>query len=142
MDMGESSNIPEDRILALRCLQNLSTDPKSKLKLSTEPILSFITTCSMYPEEEEKEAAVSTLYNLTTEPGAVVAITNTKNAVATLVHLAHNPMSQSQVRLLSSGALATIALWLQTLAGTGKVPIHEKNPTLPTQQSTGWERWD
>lgn len=141
MDLGESSDIKEDRVSALRCLQNISTDPKSKLKLATERLLIFVTACSMRPEESEKEAAVSTLYNLTTEPGAVVAITNTKNAVATLVHLAHHPASPTAVRLRSSEALATIALWLQTLAGTGKVP-HGENPMLPTQRTTGWERWD
>lgn len=99
MDLGESSEVAEDRLSALRCLQNISTEPKSKLKLATERFLVFITACCMRSDESEKEAAVSTLYNLTTEPGAVVAITNTKNAVATLVHLAHNPASPSQVRL-------------------------------------------
>ena len=141
MELGEASQIPQDRFAALRCLQNLSTDPKSKLKLATERVLVFITACAMRVQDEEKEAAVTTLYNLTTEPGAVVAITNTKNAVATLVHLAHNPQSKSHVRLRSSEALATIGLWLQTLAGTGKVPANE-NPILPTQRTTGWERWD
>jgi len=135
--------MPADREAALQCLQNLSTHPTNKLKLATDDLLTFITACSMRPSLVEKEAAVCTLYNLSTEPGAVVAITNTQNAVATLVHLAHHAQSTSNVRLRSSEALATISLWLQTLAGTGKVPSHGiETTTLPTQRTTGWERWD
>ena len=132
MELGEASQILQDGFAALRCLRNLSTDPKSKLKLATERVLVFITACAMPVQDEEKETAVSTLHNLTTEPGAVVAITNTKNAVATLVHLAHNPQSKSHVLLRSSEALATIGLWLQTWAGTGKVPANG-NLVLPAQ---------
>ena len=90
----------------------------------------------------EKEIAVATLYNISTDRSAVTAITNTKNVVATLVHLAHSPDSSSEVRLLACEALATISLWLQTLAGTGKVPDGVANIPLPSQKTTGWERWD
>jgi hypothetical protein len=137
-----SSKVPEDRLVALRTLQNMSSDTSSKALLATDSVLSFLTACGMRKCPEEKEAAVSTLYNITTEPGAVVAITNTKNAVATLVHLAHNPNSSSTVRLMACEALATISLWLQTLAGTGKVPTGVDNVPLPSQKTTGWERWD
>ena len=137
-----ASETPVDRILALRCFQNMSGDGMSKLPLATDSVLSLMTSCAMHKSPEEKEAAVATLYNITTEPGAVVAITNTKNVVATLVHIAHNPESTPNIRLLACEALATISLWLQTLAGTGNVPQGLPNIPLPSQKTSGWERWD
>ena len=130
------------RIAVLRLFQNLSSDSASKLSLATDHILAFVTNCSMRRNPHEKEAAVTALCNLTTEPGAVVAITNTKNAIATLVHLAHNPESSSNVRMRASEALATVSLWLQTLAGTGRVPKSVDSTALPSHRTTGWERWD
>ena len=137
-----SSNDHEDRIYSLRSLQNISADSSSKLTLATEHVLSMLSGCAMRKDPDEKSAAIATLYNITTEPGAVVSLTNTKNVVATLVHLAHNAESSPEDRLLACEALATISLWLQTLAGTGTVPLDLPNASLPTQRSTGWERWD
>jgi hypothetical protein len=131
-----------DRVTALRSLQNMSADSSSKAKLATETVLSSITMCALRNNPEEREAAVAFLYNVSTEPGAVVAITNTKNVVATLVHLAHHPESSSDIRLMACDALATVSLWLQTLAGTGRVPKELPNVPLPTHKPTGWERWD
>eukprot|EP00957_Ditylum_brightwellii_P020339 1534604-Ditylum_brightwellii.AAC.1 len=76
----------------------------------------------MRKEYDEQHAAVAALMNLATEPGAIVPLTNTKNVVATLVHTAHSPDSSSEVRKMACDALATIGLWLQTLAGAGTVP--------------------
>jgi hypothetical protein len=135
------SIIDEDRILALRSLQNMSADSSSKAMLATESVLSKITVCALRNNPEEKEASVAFLYNVSTEPGAVVAITNTKNVVATLVHLAHHPDSTADIRLMACDALATISLWLQTLAGTGRVPKDMPNVPLPSHKTTGWERW-
>lgn len=136
------SELKEDRIAALRAIQNMSADSSSKSLLANETVLSSLTTCALRKDVEEKEAAVALLYNVSTEPGAVVSITNTKNVVATLVHIAHHPESSSNIRLMACDALATISLWLQTLAGTGKVPCDVANVPLPSQKTTGWERWD
>lgn len=143
-----NSGLPEDRIASLRGLQNLSADSSSKTLLASELVLNSMTSCALRDEyPEEKEAAVALLYNISTEPGAVVAITNTKNVVATFVHLAHHPESSSHIRLMACDALATISLWLQTLAGTGKVPKdimldQNNNGPLPTQKTSGWDRWE
>jgi len=136
------SSIQEDRVAALRALQNLSADSSSKALLASEAVLNSMTACALRDNPEEKEAAVALLYNVSTEPGAVVSITNTKNVVATFVHLAHHPDSPSNIRLMACDALATISLWLQTLAGTGKVPKDMANVPLPSMKTSGWERWD
>jgi hypothetical protein len=130
------------RIAALRSLQNMSAHPTSKSLLATEPVLNALITCAMLTDVVEKEAAVACLYNITTDPSAVVAITSTKNVVAALLGLAQDPESSSTIRLLACEALATISLWLQTLAGTGTVPPGVPNIPLPTHQTTGWEQWD
>ena len=49
--------------------------------------------------------------------GAVVPITNTRNVVATLVHLAYNVLTLAKVHQMSCKALAMISLSLQTLEG-------------------------
>jgi hypothetical protein len=140
--IAAESQSAECRLSALRALQNMSADSSSKTVLATDTVLNAMTTYALRKEAEEKEVAVAFLYNVSTEPGAVVSITNTKNIVATLVHLAHHPDSTPQVRLMSCDALATISLWLQTLAGTGKVPKEEMNVPLPSHKTSGWERFD
>lgn len=137
-----NSSIPEDRIFALRGLQNMAADRSSKGLLATRPVLSLVTSSAMRRDPAEKEAAVATLYNITTEPSAVVAVTNTENVIATLVHLAHSPDSTPGIRKLACEALATTSLWLQTLAGTGTVPEGVQNVLLPSHKTYGWERWD
>lgn len=141
LSLGDAE-VAEDRLLALQTLQNLSSDQASKPRLAIDTILSFLTTCAVRKDDTEREAAVSTLQNISTEPGAVVAITNTKNAIATLVHLAHSPSTKPNTRHLACETLANISLWLQTLAGTGKVPDGVENNLLPTLKTSGWEKWD
>ena len=133
---------PENRISALRALQNLASDASSKGLLAVRPVLDLLTSSAMRRDPGEKAAAVAALYNITTEPSAVVAVTNTENVIATLVHLAHSPDSSSEIRLLACEALATTSLWLQTLAGTGKVPEGVQNIPLPSHKTYGWERWE
>jgi hypothetical protein len=137
-----SSNLHENRLSALRSLQNMSADASSKAVLATSHVLTKMISCAMRRDLSEKEVAVAAIYNISTEPSAVAAITNTKNVVATLVHLAHSPDSSADVRLLACEALSTISLWLQTLSGTGKVPIGAANVPLPSQKTSGWQRWD
>lgn len=132
-----------DRTWALRTLQNLSSDVAGKTVLANRVVLEMLSVSVMRDALEEQVAATATLYNLSTEPGAVVPLTNTKNVVATLVHVAHNPDSPSQVRLMACDALATLGLWLQTLAGAGTVPKEiEKEAALPSYVTSGWRRWD
>lgn len=137
-----NAELQEDRLLSLQILQNLSADQASKAKLAIDSVLTFLTTSSVRKDDAEREAAVSTLQNISTEPGAVVAITNTKNAIATLVHLAHSKSTRANTRNLACETLANISLWLQTLAGTGKVPEGVENVLLPTLKTSGWEKWD
>ena len=137
-----ASEAPEDRLLALQTIQNLSADQSSKPRLAIDSVLSFLTSCAVRKDEAEREAGISTLQNISTEPGAVVAITNTKNAIATLVHLAHSPTTKQTTRHLACESLANISLWLQTLAGTVKVPDCVENNLLPTLKTSGWEKWD
>lgn len=136
------SKAPHDRLWALRSLQNLSSDSSSKVVLATTKVLTTVSTCTMRSNLDEKTAAVAILYNLSTDAGAVVPMTNTKNVVATLVHLAHNSESPTEIRRMACDALATIGLWLQTLAAEGKVPVGMKKVPLPSHTSTGWEKWD
>ena len=96
----------------------------------------------MRKDYDEQVAAVAAIYNLSTEPGAVVPLTNTRNVVATLVHLAHNAATTPDVRGMACDSLATIGLWLQTLAGSGALPKGIPNVLLPTHTTSGWQRWD
>jgi hypothetical protein len=138
---GKSKKL-EDRIWALRTLQNIASDSTSKVILANTRVLTLLSICAMRKDYDEQVAAVAGLYNLSTEPGAVVPLTNTRNVVATLVHLAHNAVSTAEVRQMACDALATIGLWLQTLAGCGTVPSGVKKILLPSHATTGWERWD
>src|SRR3569623_510923 len=98
---ASDSSVDEDRVHALRALQNMSGDSSSKTLLASELVLSAMSTAALRKSSEEKEAAVAFLYNVSTEPGAVVSITNTKNVVATLVHIAHHPETASNIRLMA-----------------------------------------
>ncbi len=127
---------------AVRTIQNLCSDASSKVTLATGPMLSVLSTAAMRKDYEEQFAAVGALMNLSTEPGSIVPLTNTKTVVATLVHLAHSPNTPSAVRKIACDSLATIGLWLQTLASAGTVPEEIPFSPLPTHSATGWLRWD
>ena len=136
------SKLGDDRIWALRSLQNLSSDVAGKTILANNVVLELLSVSVMRKQYDEQRAATATLYNLSTEPGAVVPLTNTKNVVATLVHVAHSPESPSDIRITACDALATLGLWLQTLAGAGTVPNDVQQVPLPSYATYGWERWD
>ena len=136
------SKLAEDRMWAVRSVQNLCSDAGSKVGLATEPMLGLLSTAAMRKEHDEQLAAVGALMNLSTEPGSIVPLTNTKTVVATLVHLAHSPSTPGPVRRIACDALATIGLWLQTLASAGTVPEGIPFSPLPTHTATGWLRWD
>lgn len=139
---GGMSLLVEDRVWCVRMIQNISSDASSKTVLATSPILEMLSLSAMRKDPDEQIAAVSAIANISTEPGAIVPLTNTKNVVATLVHLAHNLKSSDQVRCLACEALASIGLWLQTLAAAGTVPDCVESRPLPTLSSTGYLRWD
>jgi hypothetical protein len=44
--------------------------------------------------------------------------------------------------LLAVDALATLSLWLLTWAGMTMVPDRVVIVPLPSQKTTGWDRWD
>jgi hypothetical protein len=131
-----------DRLWSMRTLQNLSSDPSSKTILATGTVLELLSVNIMRQKYDEQLAATAAVHNLATEPGAVVPLTNTKNVVATLVHVAHNPTSSNDVRLMACDTLATLGLWLQTLAGAGTVPPGVDPVPLPTYITSGWKRWE
>lgn len=139
---GGKSKLAEDRLWSIRTIQNLCSDASSKVGLATGSLLSLLSACAMRKEYEEQLAAVGALMNLATEPGSIVPLTNTKTVVATLVHLAHSPNTQASVRKIACDSLATIGLWLQTLASAGAVPEDIPFSPLPTHTATGWLRWD
>jgi len=126
----------------MRSFQNIASEATSKVILANSRILTLLSICSMRSDYEEQLAAVACLFNLSTEPGAVVPLTNTRNVIATLVHLAHNAVATPEIRNMACDALATIGLWLQTLAGSGSVPTDVEKVLLPSHQTTGWQRWD
>jgi hypothetical protein len=136
------SKIAEDRMWAIRTIQNMCSDASSKVTLATGPMLSVLSMAAMRKDCEEQLAAVGALMNLSTEPGSIVPLTNTKTVVATLVHLAHSPNTPSTVRKIACDSLATIGLWLQTLASAGTVPDEIPFSPLPTHTAMGWLRWD
>ena len=138
---GKSKSL-DDRVWALRSFQNLAADSSSKAILANSQVLTLLSICSMRKDYDEQVAAVAAIYNLATEPGAVVPLTNTRNVVATLVHLAHNSDTAPDVRGMACDSLATIGLWLQTLAGSGSVPKGIPNILLPTHTTSGWQRWE
>mmetsp|Transcript_29132 Transcript_29132/g.58733 ORF Transcript_29132/g.58733 Transcript_29132/m.58733 type:complete len:975 (+) Transcript_29132:183-3107(+) len=136
------SKIAEDRMWAVRTIQNLCSDATSKVKLATGQLLSLLSAAAMRKDYDEQFAAVGALMNLSTEPGAIVPLTNTKTVVASLVHLAHSPNTPATVRKIACDSLATIGLWLQTLASAGTVPEDIPFSPLPTHTATGWLRWE
>jgi hypothetical protein len=140
--MNGNHKLDVDRLWSMRALQNLSSDSSSKTILATNTVLELLSVNIMRQKYEEQHAAIAALYNISTEPGAVVPLTNTKNVVATLVHVAHNPISPSDVRLMACDTLATLGLWLQTLAGAGTVPAEVDPVPLPTYVTSGWKRWE
>jgi hypothetical protein len=136
------AELDTDRVWALRTLQNLSSDVAGKTVLASSVVLELLSAGLVRKNYDEQFAATATLYNLSTEPGAVVPLTNTKNVVATLVHVAHKPETPSDVRLMACDALATLGLWIQTLAGAGTVPEEVNQLPLPSYATSGWQRWE
>lgn len=62
------SKVEEDRVWALRSFQNMAADSSSKVILANSKILTLLSICAMR-KNDEQEAAVAAIYNLSTEPG-------------------------------------------------------------------------
>lgn len=132
----------EDRVWALRMLQNISASEEGKNVLSEEFALELLSMSVLRTQPDEKNAAIAALHNLSTDSGCVVALTNTKDVVSSLVLVANDPNTQSDMRLMVCNTLATLGLWLQTMAGEGTVPAGVDVDPLPSFKSAGWNRWD
>ena len=137
-----SSTEVQDRVWALRTLQNMSSDTASKSTLASSTLLTILINGVTCKNHEEQHAAMATLLNLSTDPSAVVPITSTKNVLATLVYLAHNAESTADIRLMACNALATVGLWLQTVAGFGTIPEETRRVLLPSHKTAGWNIWE
>lgn len=68
VNCGKSKS-PQDRVWAMRGLQNLASDSSSKLILATKTILTLLSICAVRNHYDEQVAAVATLYNLSTDAG-------------------------------------------------------------------------
>jgi len=135
------SKMLENRVWSMRSFQNLTSEALCKTILATPTILNALSVSAMRSGDEQ-QAAVGAILNLSTEPKAVVPITNTRNVVATLVHLAHSQDSSEIVCHMACDALSTVSMWLQGLAGSATIPNGVEPIPLPTHLSTGWMRWD
>jgi hypothetical protein len=63
---GKSRSV-DDRVWALRSFQNIAGESSSKVILANGKILTLLSICAMRMGDEQ-EAAVATIYNLSTEP--------------------------------------------------------------------------
>jgi len=131
----------DDRKWAARALQNICSDQSSKISIARQPLLSALGLSALSTEAEEQHAAVAALLNLSCEPGVVTAMSNTRNVVSTLIHLTYDNSTSAEVRLMACDALASIGLWLQTVAASANVP-DGMEANLPRSITSGWERYD
>ena len=135
------SFLADDRKWAARALQNICSDQNSKVLIAKQPLLKALGLSALSQEADEQYASVAALLNLSCEPGVVTAMSNTKNVVSTLIHLTYHTSSPAQVRLMACDALASIGLWLQTVASSTSVPDGMES-NLPSYITSGWERYD
>jgi hypothetical protein len=104
--------------------------------------LNCLSSSAMLSQAGEKGASVATIYNLSTDPSCVVALTKTRNVVASLTHVAYDPNAPSDIRLAASDALANLGFCGQALAGAGTVSSDAEDIFLPTFDTSGWKRWN
>jgi len=135
------SSLADDRKWAARALQNICSDQNSKVLIAKQPLLKALGLSALSQEADEQFASVAALLNLSCEPGVVTAMSNTKNVVSTLIHITYDTSSPAQVRLMACDALASIGLWLQTVASSTTVPDGMES-NLPSYITSGWERYD
>eukprot|EP00980_Cylindrotheca_fusiformis_P015911 scaffold4658_cov118-Cylindrotheca_fusiformis.AAC.17 len=138
-----ASDSEEDRVWALRILQNISASKQGKSALSEEFALELLGMSILRSQPDEKKSAIAALHNLATDPACVGALTSTKDIMSSLVLVANDPNTQSDIRIMVCNTIGNLGLWLQTAAGKGTVPADiKKDVPLPTLQAVGWNRWD
>ncbi|CAJ1953888.1 unnamed protein product [Cylindrotheca closterium] len=137
-----TSEREEDRVWALRMLQNISASAAGKHVLVSAFALELLSMSVLRTQAEEQKAAMAALFNLSTDPGCLMAITNTSDVLSSLVLVAQDMNTISEVRMMACDMLATIGLWFQKIAGGSTVPDGVKETVLPSNVTTGWKRWD
>lgn len=137
-----TSESEEDRVWALRMLQNISASKAGKQVLVSSFALELLSMSVLRKQADEQKAAMAALFNLSTDPGCLMAITNTRDVLSSLVLVAQDMNTISEVRIMACDMLSTIGLWFQKLAARGIVPDGVKESVLPTNVTTGWNRWD
>mmetsp|Transcript_45042 Transcript_45042/g.108979 ORF Transcript_45042/g.108979 Transcript_45042/m.108979 type:complete len:1551 (+) Transcript_45042:64-4716(+) len=137
-----TSESEEDRVWALRMLQNISASKAGKHVLVSTFALELLSMSVLRTQAEEQKAAMAALFNLSTDPGCLMAITNTRDVLSSLVLVAQDMNTISDVRMMACDMLATVGLWFQKLAGASTVPTGVKESAIPSNVTTGWNRWD
>jgi hypothetical protein len=139
---GATSDNDDDRVWALRSLQNITADAPNKVELATSSFLEIISSCAVRLEiEDEQEAAISIMLNLSTEPGTIVQFTSTKSVVANLVRIVNIDDYSPDVQFMACDIMCTISMWLQNLSHGGSIPVGITGLPLPSHVSTGHMRW-
>jgi hypothetical protein len=132
-----------DRTWALRALQNITAHSSKKGWIADDKMLQMICLSTEQLDfVEEHEIAISILGNLSTDPIAVVQMTNTENVMKTLVKVAHDNYYDPEIQFVACDALATIAMWIQRVARAGSVPEGYSFEKLPTLRSQGYMRYN
>lgn len=137
-----TSEKAEDRVWALRMLENISASKAGKQVLVSTFALELLSMSVLRTQVEEQKAAMAALFNLSTDPGCLMAITSTRDVLSSLVLVAQDMNTMSDVRIMACDTLATIGLWLQKLAGKGTVPDGVKERAIPSNVTFGWNRWE
>ena len=139
---GATSQNDDDRIWALRSLQNITADAPNKVEIATASFLEIISNCAVRLEiEDEQDAAISILLNLSTEPGTIVQFTSSKSFISSLVQIVNNDDYDPDIQFMACDILCTISMWLQNLSAGGSIPVGVTGLALPSHVSTGHMRW-
>ncbi len=138
------SNNHEDRLWAMRSIQNMTSDSSCKIRLAGDSMLEIIR-CSAenLQNADENEAAVAALANLCTDAAAVLQITNSKKIVPTLIQIAHSNEFSPELHFHACNAVCRISIWLQKFASAATVVADGTcSDSLPTLTAKGHMRWD
>ncbi len=138
-----TSSIDEDRLWTMRSLQNMTADASCKSRFTTATVIDLLRVSALNFElKDEHEAAISALANLCTDASAIVKLSNSKNVIPTLIHVAHTADYSPEAQYLACNAVSRIAVWFQTLAGMTTVQDSSQCNPLPTMETKGSRRWD
>ena len=126
----------------MRSLQNITADAPNKVEPATSSFLEIISRSAMTLDiEDEQDAAVSILLNLSTDPGTVVQFVSSKSVVASLVQIVNNDDYNPDVQFMACDVMCTISMWLQNLSAAASIPVGITGLPLPSHASNGHMRW-